>query len=36
MIKYFDELLNINFYIICHPSHGKMKNNAILGHVEFF
>jgi hypothetical protein len=37
MTKYFDKLLiQIKFCIICYPSHGNMKNNAILGHVDFF
>jgi hypothetical protein len=35
MTKYFDKLLKIKFYIICYPLHGNMKNNAILGHVDF-
>ncbi len=36
MIKYFDKLLiYIKFYIICYPSHGNTKNNAILGQVDF-
>jgi len=34
--RYFDKLLkNILFYF-CYPSHGIMKKNAILGHVDFF
>ncbi len=36
MTKYFDKLLKTIIYIFCHPSHGNMKNNAILGHVDFF
>jgi hypothetical protein len=36
MTKYFDKLPKIKFYIICYPSHGNMKKNAILGHVDFF
>jgi len=36
MTKYFDKLINIKFYILSYPSHGNMKNNAILGHVNFF
>jgi hypothetical protein len=36
MTKYFDKLLKIKFYILCHPSHGRMKNNVILGQVDFF
>jgi hypothetical protein len=36
MTEYFDKLLKIKFYIFCYPSHGKMKNNVILGHVDFF
>ncbi len=36
MTKYFDKLLNIKLYILCYPLHGNMKNNAILGHVDFF
>jgi hypothetical protein len=36
MTKYFDKLLKIKFYIFCYPSHGNMKNNAILGHEDLF
>jgi hypothetical protein len=36
MTKYFDKLLKIKLYNICYPSHGNMKNNVILGHVDFF
>jgi hypothetical protein len=36
MTKYFDKLQKIKFYILCYPSHGNMKNNVILGHVDFF
>jgi hypothetical protein len=36
MTKYFDKWINIKVYIICYPSHGNMKKNAILGHVNFF
>jgi hypothetical protein len=36
MTKYFDKLLKIKFCIICYPSHANIKNNAILGHVDFF
>jgi hypothetical protein len=36
MTKYFDKLLKIIFYIIGYPSHQNMKNNVILGHVDFF
>jgi hypothetical protein len=37
MTKYFDKLLiYIKLFSICYPSHGNMKNNAILGHVDFF
>jgi hypothetical protein len=36
MTKYFDKLLKIKLYIFFYPSHGNMKNNAILGHVDFF
>jgi hypothetical protein len=36
MTKYFDKLLKIKFYNFCYPSHENMKNNAILGHVDFF
>jgi hypothetical protein len=36
MTKYFDKLLKIKFYISCCSSHGKMKTNAILEHVDFF
>jgi len=34
--KYFDKLLEIKFYILYNPKHGNMKNNAILGHEDFF
>jgi hypothetical protein len=36
MTKYFDKLLKIKLYIFCYPTHGSMKNDAILGHVDFF
>jgi hypothetical protein len=36
MTKYFDKLLKIKLYIFCYPSHWNMKNNVILGHVDFF
>jgi hypothetical protein len=36
MTKYFDKLLKIKFYIFYNPSHENMKNNTILGHVDFF
>jgi hypothetical protein len=36
MTKYFDKLMNIKFYMICYPSHGNMKKNAILEHVNLF
>jgi hypothetical protein len=36
MTKYFDKLLKMKIYIFCYPLHGNMKNNAILGHVDFF
>jgi len=36
MTKYFDKLLKIKLYIFCYPSHGNLKNNAILGNVNFF
>jgi len=36
MTKYFDKWLKNKFYIRCYPSHGNMKNNTILGHVDFF
>ncbi len=36
MTNYFDKLLiYIKFYILCYPSHGNMKKNVILGHVDF-
>jgi len=35
MTKYFDKLLNIKLYIFLFPSHGNMKDNVILGHVDF-
>jgi hypothetical protein len=35
MTKYFDKRINTKFYIICYQSHGNMKNNAILSHVDF-
>jgi len=36
MTKYFDKLQKIKFYNFCYPSHGNVKNNVILGHVDFF
>jgi hypothetical protein len=36
MAKYFDKLLKIKFHIVYYPSHGNMKNDAILAHVDFF
>jgi hypothetical protein len=36
MTKYFDKLLKIKLYIFYHPSHGNMKEDAILGHVDLF
>jgi hypothetical protein len=36
MTKNFDKFLKIKFYIFCYPSHGNIKKNAILGHVDFF
>jgi len=36
MTKYFDKLIKIKFYILYYPSHGNIKNNFILGHVDFF
>jgi hypothetical protein len=36
MTKYFGKWIKIKIYIFCHPSHGNIKNNAILGHVDFF
>jgi len=36
MAKYFDKLLKIKFHIVCYLSHGNMKNDAILGNVDFF
>jgi hypothetical protein len=36
MTNYFDKLIKIKFYIFCYPSHGDMKNNVILGDVDFF
>jgi hypothetical protein len=36
MTKHFDKWLKIKFYILCYPSHGNMKTNTILGHVDFF
>ncbi len=34
MTKYFGKQIKTKFYIICYQSHGNMKNNAILGHVD--
>jgi hypothetical protein len=36
MTKYFDKLMNSKLYIFHYPLHGNMKNNAILGHADFF
>jgi hypothetical protein len=33
---YTYKLLKIKFYIVYYPSHGNMKKNVILGHVDFF
>jgi hypothetical protein len=35
MTKYLDKSLKIKLYFFCYPSHGNMKNNVILGHVDF-
>jgi hypothetical protein len=36
MTKYFDQLMDIKFYILCYLSYGNMKKNVILEHVDFF
>jgi hypothetical protein len=36
MKKYFDNLPNINLYIIFYASYKNMKKNVSLGHVHFF
>jgi hypothetical protein len=36
MTKKFDKLLKIKLYVFCYPSHGNVKDNVILGHVDFF
>jgi len=34
--KYFDKQIKIKFYVICYISYRNMKNNVMLGHVDFF